>query len=69
MTATMTFKENAHDSNGIVLIPADSEKNEIPTSAQVEKFVASRQGGNWKASGGWHSTGDSDEVYITVRKQ
>jgi hypothetical protein len=64
----MEFKENPYDSNGIVLIPADSDKN-IPTTAQVEKFMASEQGGQWKASGGWHATGDSNEVYIRVEKR
>jgi hypothetical protein len=65
----MEFKENAYDTNGKVLIPADTEKSDIPSTAQVEQFVASQAGGEWKAAGGWHATGDSDEVYIEVRRK
>lgn len=68
-TMAMEFKENPYDDNGIVLIPADSDGDEIPSTAQVEKFVAEQQGGKWKASGGWHATNDSDQVYIAVKKQ
>lgn len=64
----MEFKENNYDNDGIVLIPADSEGPEIPTDKQVEEFVAAEQGGQWEARGGWHSTGDTEEVYIQVTR-
>ena len=66
---TMTFKENPYDSNGKVFIPADSESNEIPSNSEVEQFAASENGGEWGAGGGWHATGDSDEVYIEVKRK
>jgi hypothetical protein len=65
----MEYRENAYDSNGKVFIPADTERAHVPSTEQVERFAASQAGGEWKASGGWHATGDSDEVYIEVKRK
>lgn len=65
----MEFKENAHDDNGIVLIPADTERMNIPSRVEVERFARNTQGGDWQARGEWHSTGDSDEVYMAVERR
>lgn len=65
----MTFKENAHDDNGIVLISANTQRCNLPTAEQVAAFAAKKQGGHWVARGGWHSAGDSNQVYMTVTRR
>jgi hypothetical protein len=62
------YKENNHDNNGKVLIPAETEREDLPTAKQVEQFAARQNGGEWHATGGWHATGDSDEVYMEVKR-
>ena len=72
----MEFKEVYHDEDGnplhcaegIVLIPVDTERADLPTSAQVAQFVATERGGQWRTYGGWHQTHDTDAVYIGVER-
>ena len=65
----MTFSENNHDDNGKVFISANTQRESLPTAEQVAAFAAKKAGGQWKASGGWHPTGDSNQVYMAVTRR